>query len=77
MTERILTIFFHSYAAYHGCSPGKVAEDISDLNMVLAYERALKIIRKTDIEFNFNRLGSFNVSGTTASKEMYGYFFRI
>jgi Trk-type K+ transport system membrane component len=36
--------------------------------MVTAYERALNVIEKKNVEFNFKRLGTFTVTGSSVTK---------
>ena len=38
--------------------------------MASAYERALRIIDKKYVEIDFNKIGSFNVTGSTATRDV-------
>lgn len=38
--------------------------------MVSAYERAVNMIRKKNVEFNLNRLGTFTVTESTATRDV-------
>jgi hypothetical protein len=38
--------------------------------MVTAYERALNVIEKKNVEFNFKRLGTFTVTGSSVTRDV-------
>jgi hypothetical protein len=44
--------------------------DGNEYSMASAYERALRIIDKKYVEINFNKIGSFNVTGSTATRDV-------
>jgi hypothetical protein len=44
--------------------------DGNDYSMASAYERALRIIDKKYNEINFNKIGSFNFTGSTATRDV-------
>ena len=50
--------------------PVDILEEGSDLNMASAYEQALSVVDKKHVKFNFNRLGTFTVTGSTVTRDM-------